>query len=157
MAQKFRSTKQFLSPDTRYDDVMVSRLINYVMVDGKKSKARRIVYDTMDLISKRIKEKDPLDVVQIAVHNIKPLIEVRSRRVGGANYQVPMEISRERQLTLALRWLVEAAREKKARPMHTRLGDEICDAYKKQGVAIKRRENVHKMAEANKAFSHFAW
>ncbi len=157
MGHKFKSTKQYLVVDRHYNDLLLSRFINYIMRDGKKTRARKIVYDALDLISQRVKEKDPLDVFLIAVNNVKPLIEVRSRRVGGANYQVPMEISRDRQLTLALRWIVSSARDKKGRPMFERVADELSDAYKKQGTSMKKRENVHRMAEANKAFAHFAW
>ena len=157
MGHKFKSTKRYLVVDRHYNDLLLSRFINYIMRDGKKTRARKIVYDALDLISQRVKEKDPLDVFLIAVNNVKPLIEVRSRRVGGANYQVPMEISRDRQLTLALRWIVSSARDKKGRPMFERVADELSDAYKKQGTSMKKRENVHRMAEANKAFAHFAW
>ncbi len=157
MAQKFKSTKQFLRPDAKFNDLVVERMVNFVMQDGKKTKARDVIYSTMDLVGKRIKEKEPLDVLHMAINNVKPLIEVRSKRVGGASYQVPMEINKNRQLTLAMRWIVEAAREKKGRPMFQKLADELCDAYKRQGVAVKKRENIHRMAEANKAFAHFAW
>ncbi len=157
MGHKYKSTKAYLVVDRKYDDILLSRFVNYIMKDGKKTKARKIVYNALDLIAQRIKEKEPLEVFNTAVMNVKPLIEVRSKRVGGANYQVPMEISRDRQVTLALRWIVEAARARKGRPMFERIADELTDAYKKQGASCKKRENVHRMAEANKAFAHFAW
>lgn len=158
MALKYRSTAVYLKPDVRYKSKLVSKFINALMLDGKKSVAEKIFYQAMDTIKKRVKEdEDPLKVFETAIENIKPLVEVRSKRVGGATYQVPMPVEKARQQTLALRWVLAAIREKKGRPMHIRLADELMDAYNKQGASITVRENIHRMAEANKAFAHFAW
>lgn len=154
---KFKPTERFLRPDVRYGNLVVSKFINQLMWGGKKSTAERIFYGAMGLIAKRVKDADPLDVFQTAVSNVKPLVEVRSKRVGGATYQVPMEVSRKRQLALAIRQLVAVARSRRGKPMHQRLADEFLAAYRKEGAAIQWRENVHKMAEANKLFAHFAW
>ncbi|HET8574845.1 MAG TPA: 30S ribosomal protein S7 [Candidatus Paceibacterota bacterium] len=145
-----------LQPDRVYNSVKVTKLINYVMDGGKKTIAEGIVYSAFDKIKEQEK-KDPLEVFETVLTNISPVMEVRSRRVGGANYQVPMEVRPERRLSLALRWILESARSKKGRPMKDRLADEMLLAYKNEGDAVKKRENVHKMAEANKAFAHFSW
>jgi small subunit ribosomal protein S7 len=126
------------------------------MWDGKKSTAESVFYQAMDHIEQKL-SRDPLEVFKQAVENIKPLIEVRSKRVGGATYQVPIEVTSKRQLSLAIRWILEAARSKKGRPMHLKLASELIDAFNKEGAAHTTRENIHKMAEANKAFAHFAW
>ena len=123
----------------------------------KKTTSQRLLYDAFDEVKKRISNEEPLDVFVQAIENVKPQIEVRSRRVGGAAYQVPMQVNRQRQLALAIRWILLAIREKKGRPTALKLADEIIAAYKKEGVAMTRRENVHRMADANKAFAHFAW
>ncbi len=154
---KFKSTERFLRGDPKFDNLVLAKLINKVMLQGKKSTAINVVYDCMDLLGKRIKDQEPLDVVMTAINNVKPQIEVRSKRVGGATYQVPMEVNKKRQLTLSIRTIVENARGKKGKPMAQRLADELNDAYNKQGASITWRENVHKMAEANKLFAHFAW
>ncbi len=154
---KFKSTERFLQPDPKYDNVVITKLINKVMWEGKKSVAQSIVYGAMDILAKRVKDTEPLEVVLTAINNVKPHVEVRSKRVGGATYQVPMEVSRKRQQTLAIRVLVENARAKKGKPMAAKLADELLDAYRRQGASIMWRENVHKMAEANKLFAHFAW
>ena len=127
------------------------------MWDGKKTIAQRVFYDALEDIQKRVPETEPLEVFNQAVENVKPHIEVRSKRVGGAAYQVPMQVNRKRQQSLAFRWILMAVREKKGRPMHLKLADELVAAFNKEGAAITRRENVHRMAEANKAFAHFAW
>lgn len=127
------------------------------MRKGKKSTAERVFYKAMDVMEKKVADVAPLEVFENAVNNVKPLVEVRSKRVGGATYQVPVEVPRQRQQSLAFRWIIKAAKSKKGRPMYQRLADELLDAYKKQGAAITQRENTHKMAEANKAFAHFAW
>jgi len=127
------------------------------MWDGKKSVAQRVFYDAMDIIAKKVKDATPLEVFTQAVENVKPYIEVRSKRVGGATYQVPMQVNQKRRLSLAIRWIRQASRDKKGRPMADRLAEELLAAYKKEGTAIQTRENVHRMAEANKAFAHFAW
>jgi small subunit ribosomal protein S7 len=127
------------------------------MERGKKSTSERIFYGALDIIAEKARGMNPLDVFEAAVRNVKPLVEVKSKRVGGATYQVPVEVSRKRQQTLAIRWILEAARGRKGRPFHERLAAELVDAYNKEGNAIKTRENTHRMAEANKAFAHFAW
>ena len=127
------------------------------MRKGKKSVAEGVFYGAMEVIEKKITDVTPLEMFETAVNNVKPLVEVRSKRVGGATYQVPVEVPKQRQQSLAIRWIIGAAQGKKGRPMFQRLADELVDAYKKQGIAITQRENTHKMAEANKAFAHFAW
>ncbi len=154
---KFKSTERFLKGDPRHDNLVVSKFINQIMLDGKKTTAQQIVYDAMGLLGKRIKGEDPLDIFLTALHNVKPNLEVRSRRVGGATYQVPMEISRKRQQALAIRVIVKNTRARKGKPMSQCLADELYDAYQRQGASIQWRENTHKMAEANKLFAHFAW
>lgn len=144
-------------PDVVYKSLEVSQLINYVMQDGKKSVAAAVVYDAMEVIKKDMKTEDALTVVKDALRNAGPVTEVRSRRVGGANYQVPREVRPERRMFLALRWIIDAARSGKGQPMANKLAKELIAAAKGEGEAIKKRENVHKMAEANKAFAHFAW
>ena len=157
MTKRYVPTAHYLKPDPKYDNKLVSRFTNCLMWDGKKSVAQRVVYDALDIISKRIKDVSPAEVFQTAINNVKPLIEVRSRRVGGASYQVPMQVSANRQRALAFRWVMAAARGKKGKPMSIRLADELIAAYNKEGAAMTTRENVHRMAEANKAFAHFAW
>ena len=144
-------------PDLVYKSLDVSTLVNYIMLSGKKSTAEAVVYDAFEVIKKTMKVEDPLEVYKNALRNAGPLMEIRSRRVGGANYQVPREVRPERRVFLALRWIIDAARSKKGAPMATKLANEIIAASKNEGEAIKKRENVHKMAEANKAFAHFAW
>lgn len=148
--------KNALLPDRKYHSVKVTKLINYVMDGGKKMIAENIVYGAFNMVQEESKT-DPLEVFEKVLTNIAPQMEVRSRRVGGANYQVPMEVREERRLALALRWILEAARKKSGRPMKDRLAEELLLAYKNEGEAVRKRENVHKMAEANKAFAHFAW
>ena len=154
---KFKSTSRFLKADPKFKNLVISKLVNKIMWEGKKSVAQQIVYDSIDLLKKRVQDAEPLDVLLTAVNNVKPHIEVRSKRVGGATYQVPMEVTRKRQQTLAIRVVVENSRSKKGKPMASKLADELMDAYNKQGASIMWRENVHKMAEANKLFAHFAW
>jgi small subunit ribosomal protein S7 len=156
MRKSFTASAETLQPDGRYNSVLVSKFINCLMWDGKKSTAEGVFYDAMDHIQQKL-SKEPLEVFKQAIENIKPLIEVRSKRVGGATYQVPIEVTSKRQLSLAIRWILEAARSKKGRPMHLRLATELIDAFNKEGAAYTTRENVHRMAEANKAFAHFAW
>ena len=149
--------KRDLKPDSTFDSLKVAKLINYVMQEGKKNTARTIVYDCMDAIKTQAKVENPIEVFELALKNTTPAMEVRSRRVGGANYQVPREVRPERKNALSMKWIVEAARGKKGKPMHLKLADEIIAASKNKGEAVKKRENVHKMAEANKAFANFAW
>lgn len=146
-----------LRGDPRFDNLLVSKFINCLMNDGKKSVAQRVFYDAIDMIEKKIKDATPLEVFEKALDNCKPSVEVRSKRVGGANYQVPMKVNDKRRQSLAIRWVLEAARAKKGRPMSARLADELMAAFKGEGDAISTRENVHRMADANKAFAHFAW
>ena len=146
--------KKALTPDPMYQSVLVAKLVNYVMERGKKDTARKVVYEALESLKK---EGDPVALFQTAVENVQPSLEVRSRRVGGANYQVPMPVRPERQLALSLRWMVNAARSKKGVPMGQKLATEILAASKNEGEAVAKKENMHKMAEANKAFAHFAW
>ncbi|MEW4487498.1 30S ribosomal protein S7 [Thalassoglobus sp. JC818] len=157
MAKRFTASKTQLIGDPRYGSKLVSKFVNCLMHDGKKSIALGVFYDAMDEISKRLPEEEPVEVFNQAVENVKPHIEVRSKRVGGATYQVPTPVSAKRQQTLSIRWILEAARGRKGRPIAQSLADEFVSAFKREGVSITKRENVHRMAEANKAFSHFAW
>jgi small subunit ribosomal protein S7 len=157
MPSKFKSPARFIQPDARFHHVLVTKFVNCIMQDGKKRVAYQIFYDAMDEIGKRVKDKEPLEVFETAVANVKPLIQVRSRRVGGATYQVPMEVKKKRATALAIRWILEASRKKKGRPMFKRLADEFIMAFRKEGTAMATRDNVHKMAEANKAFAHLTW
>ena len=157
MAKKFTASTQQLKPDPKYNSKLVSKFVNCMMWDGKKRTAQTIFYDAMDIISKKMKDAEPLDVFETAINNAKPLIEVRSKRVGGASYQVPKQVRSRRQLALAFRWILQTARAKKGQPMAQRLASELMNAYNKEGGAMTLRENVHRMAEATKAFAHFAW
>lgn len=149
--------RNIAKPDIKFSSQKVEKFINYVMDSGKKNTARTIVYKAFDLIKDKEKVEDPMEVFDTALKNTGPTMEVRSRRVGGANYQVPREVRAERRSYLSMKWIVDAARAKKGKPMAERLSEEIILASKGEGEAIKKRENVHKMAEANKAFAHFAW
>ena len=151
-----RAEKRLVQPDPLYNDTLVSKFINMIMWDGKKSKAQRIVYDAFERIRERL-NKDPLEVFKQAVENARPVLEVRPRRVGGATYQVPIEVQEPRRTSLALRWIVAAARSKRGRPMYLRVADELIDAYENKGIAIKKKEDTHRMAEANRAFAHYRW
>jgi len=151
-----RAEKRKIDPDPIYNDILVTKLINTIMWSGKKATAQRIVYGAFDSIREKT-GKEPLEVFKKAMDNIKPAVEVRPRRVGGATYQVPVEVGENRKISLGLRWLLKASRSKKGRPMRTKLSEEILSAYENQGAAVKRREDTHKMAEANRAFAHFKW
>ena len=151
------SSMENMAPDPRFKSKLAAKFINCIMKDGKKSVAQRIFFKMMDILEERIKDVEPLQAFETAVNNVRPVIEVRSKRVGGATYQVPMEVSSKRRQSLAFRWILNAAREKKGKEFAVRLADEIMAAYKKEGAAMTVRENIHKMAEANKAFAHFAW
>lgn len=146
-----------VSPDIRFNSLKVEKFINCIMERGKKNTARSIVYDAFDLVKEKTKEQDPMVIFDAALNNTAPTMEVRSRRVGGANYQVPREVRPERRQSLSMRWIIGAARSKKGSEMHKKLADELIAASKNEGEAVKKRENTHKMAEANKAFAHFAW
>jgi len=150
-------TKKELAPDRIYNSVKVTKFINYIMEGGKKNTARKIVYGAFDVIKEKENTKEPLVVFENALKNAGPTMEVRSRRVGGANYQIPREVKAERRLTLAMRWIIGSANSKKGRAMHKKLAEELALANKNEGEAVKKKENVHKMAEANKAFAHFSW
>jgi len=155
--KKWTASAQQLQPDPRYKSKLVSKFINCMMWDGKKSVMQKVFYDAMDIIGERVKDAEPLEVFEKAVGNVKPLIEVRSKRVGGQNYQVPMQVTSKRQLSLAIRWIRDAVRSGKGTPTSQRLANELAAAYKKEGSAMQTRDNVHRMADANKAFAHFAW
>ena len=157
MSRRRQAIKREVADDPKYNSALVSRLINVVMGSGKKSLAQRIVYRTFDQIAEKNPNSNPLEILQRAVENAKPRLEVKARRVGGATYQVPLEAPPERQLSLALRWLVSFADARKGQPMTEALAAEILDAYQGQGNAIRKRDEVHKMAQANKAFAHFRW
>ena len=157
MAKKFTASSQQLQADPQYNNKLVSKFINCLMLAGKKSTAQRVFYDAMDIIGTKVKDASPIEVFEKAINNTKPMIEVRSKRVGGASYQVPMQVSPKRQQSLAFRWILQSARGKKGKPMSQRLASELMDAYNEQGGAMTTRENIHRMAEANKAFAHFAW
>ncbi len=161
--KSFTKSEETLKPDPRYGDRTLSRFINCVMQDGKKAVAQRVVYDAFDIIQEKLgKEtapeapKESVEVFFRAIENIKPFVEVRSKRIGGANYQVPMQVSKKRQQSLAFRWLLEATRSEKGRPMANRLADELYAAAKGEGKAMQTRDQTHRMAEANRAFAHFA-
>lgn len=156
MRRKVKNRKG-VTEDAVYHSQKVAKLVNYVMNEGKKETARKIVYGAMTAVKEKTKVENPLEVLDTALKNVTPLMEVRSRRVGGANYQVPVEVRAARRQLLSMNWLIAAARAKKGKPMHEKLADEIIAASKNEGDAVKKRENVHKMAEANKAFAHFAW
>jgi small subunit ribosomal protein S7 len=152
---KYLETGPGMKPDARYNSLVVAKFINCLMLDGKKSTAERVFYDALEQIANKLKV-DPLHVFEEAIENSRPLVEVRSKRVGGANYQVPVEVKPKRQQTLAIRWILEAVRGRKGRPTAEKLSQELIDCYNKTGATIQKRENTHRMAEANKAFSHFA-
>jgi small subunit ribosomal protein S7 len=154
---KITASATTLKPDPRYKSILAGKFINCLMYSGKKSVAQVLFYAALDYIKEKIPDREPIEVFHTALENVKPYIEVRSRRVGGAAYQVPMQVNRNRQQSLAIRWLLAACREKKGRPMYMKLADELIAAYNKEGVAFTKRENVHRMADANKAFAHFAW
>jgi len=158
MASKKRTAgHSMLAPDPIYDSLLVTKFINCLMWQGKKSIAQKMFYDAMEQIKKKAGDGKEFEIFEVAVENVKPSLEVRSKRVGGANYQVPMPVKRERQQSLAIRWLINASRSKKGKPMFQKLADEFMAAYRREGEAMAKRETTIKMAEANKAFSHFAW
>jgi small subunit ribosomal protein S7 len=156
-AKSYTAAVENLKPDPVYGSLLLSKFINCLMYDGKKATAQRCVYGALKIVEGRVKDMKPIDVFELALNNVKPNIEVRSRRVGGANYQVPMAVGRKRQQSLAIRWVLEASRSKSGRAMEERLAEQLISASRKEGDAMTMRENVHKMADANKAFAHFAW
>lgn len=144
-------------PDPKYSSKLVTRFVNVVMEKGKKSVAEHILYNALDSVSKKIGSENTLEALQKAIDNVRPLLQVKPRRVGGATYQVPIEVNTERGSSIAMRWIRDFARQKKGRPMDEKLADEIVDAFKAQGSAMKKRDEMHRMAEANKAFAHYRW
>ena len=154
---RITASRETLKPDPVYGSLLASKFVNCLMHGGKKTVAQGVFYDALKVIKEKMPDKDPIEVFTQAVENIKPHIEVRSKRVGGAAYQVPMQVNRTRQQSLAIRWILMAVREKKGRPTHEKLADELVAAYNREGAAVTKRENVHRMADANKAFAHFAW
>ena len=151
-----RAQKRLIDPDPRYGDLLVAKFINIVMECGKKSIAERIVYDALDIVKEKT-AKEPLEVFRAALDNVRPLLETKSRRVGGATYQVPVSVAEDRGYSLALRWIRSYSRDRKGKPMHEKLAQEIIDGFNKTGPSIKKREDMHKMAEANRAFAHYRW
>ena len=156
MSRKRSAPKKTLNIDSRYKSTIIPKLINSIMYDGKKTVAEKIVYDAIEKIKSKSKE-EPINIFNEAINNIKPTVEVRSRRVGGATYQVPVEVKSKRSQALALRWLIDASRKRKDKNMSDKIFNEIYDAYQNKGSAIKKKEDMHKMAESNKAFAHFRW
>ena len=158
MAGRITKSEEQLKPDPRFGDKVLSRFINCVMLDGKKSRAQRVVYDAFEEIEKRTKGKpSAIEIFHMALDNVRPTVEVRSKRVGGTNYQVPMQVNKKRQQSLAFRWIINSARADRGKPMSQRLARELLDASKGEGKAMNTRDQTHRMAEANKAFAHFAW
>ncbi|MDE2005381.1 MAG: 30S ribosomal protein S7 [Rhodospirillales bacterium] len=158
MSRRHRAVKREILPDAKFGDVVLSRFMNVLMYDGKKSTAETIVYSALDVLRKRGgPQADPVRMFHEALDNVKPSVEVRSRRVGGATYQVPVEVRTERRQALAIRWIIEAARKRGEHTMEDRLSNELLDAVNNRGTAVKKREDTHRMAEANKAFSHYRW
>src|SRR5215210_2305385 len=154
---KITASSTTLKPDGKFKSLLASKFINCLMHSGKKSTAEDVFYSALDMIKEKIPDKEPIEIFNGAVENVKPYIEARSRRVGGAAYQVPMQVNRNRQQSLAIRWILGSVREKKGRPCFQKLAEELLAAYNKEGAAYTKRENVHRMADANKAFAHFAW
>ena len=152
-----RKVKKTIIPDTKYNSTLVAKFINYLLKDGKKSVAQKVFYDAFKIIEKSVKGKDPLEIFDQAIKNVSPLVEVKSRRVGGAHYQIPREVRGDRKTTLAIRWIIQIARSKKGKPMAQKLAEELLNASNNTGEAVKKREDTHRMADANKAFAHFSW
>ncbi len=156
MARRRRAEKRSVTPDPKFNSELVAKIINYVMERGKKTTAERIVYGALTTIDEKMSE-DPLEVLIRAVDNMKPRVEVKSRRVGGATYQVPVEVHRDRQLALAIRWMISSSKGRRGVPMQRAVAMELMDAYNNQGSVIKKKDDTHRMAQANKAFAHYAW
>ena len=154
---KITASRDILRPDPKHQSLLAGKFVNCLMYDGKKSTAFGVFYDALDIIAEKITDRPSIEVFEQAIENLKPYIEVRSKRVGGASYQVPMQVNRNRQQSLAFRWILAAVRDKKGRATHVKLAEELLSAYRKEGAAITKRENTHRMADANKAFAHFAW
>ena len=157
MPRNFKSTAQLQKPDPKFGSMLATKIINKIMLDGKKSTAQKIFYDAIDLAHKKLPDvEEQEEIFNKAIDNVRPMVEVRSKRVGGANYQVPREVKKARQQSLAIRWVVDNSRKKKGKPMHLRLAEELVDAFNGTGASVTWKENIHKMAEANKAYAHFA-
>ncbi len=154
---KITASRESLRPDPKHQSLLAGKFVNCLMYDGKKSTALSVFYDALDVIAEKVTDRPSIEVFEQAVENVKPFIEVRSKRVGGASYQVPMQVNRARQQSLAIRWILAAIRDKKGRAIHLKLAEELLAAYRKEGSAMNKRENTHRMADANKAFAHFAW
>lgn len=150
-----QATKRKIKPDPKFDNLVVAKFINLIMQKGKKTIAQKIIYNAFDIIKEKTK-KDPISIFDLAIKNVSPVLEVKSRRIGGANYQIPVEVRGDRRMTLAMRWIINAARTRKGKPMREKIAQELTDASQRQGEAIKKKEDVHRMAEANRAFAHFA-
>ena len=157
MSRRRQAEQRQVLPDSRYSSEIITRFINKLMYSGKKSSSLKIFYGAMDVIAEKITDVEPNEVFDKALENIRPMVEVKSRRVGGSNYQVPIEVRPQRQVTLAMRWLINASRARNEKTMTMRLANELLDAYGKTGTAMKKKEDTHKMAEANKAFAHYRW
>jgi len=157
MSRRRVAVRRKTAPDVAYNSQLVAKFINCVMVKGKKSLAQRIFYESLNIVKSKVPDKEVLEVLEKSVENVKPLLEVKSRRIGGATYQVPVDVRTERRTRLAIRWLIQFARARKGVPMARALAAELLDAYKGEGSAIKKREDTHKMAEANRAFAHYRW
>lgn len=156
MPRNYKSTAQYLKPDPKFGSMLATKIINKIMLDGKKSTAQAVFYEALDLASQKLPDVEPVEIFTQAIENAKPMVEVRSKRVGGANYQVPREVKKNRQQSLAIRWVIDNSRKKKGKPMAQRLAEEFVDAYNGTGASVQWKENIHKMAEANKAYAHFA-
>lgn len=157
MPRKFKSFEHLLEADPKYGELLFGKVINCIMQDGKKSIAQRLFYQTLDIIRSKVPDKDAKEVLRTAIENVKPKVELKPRRIGGATYQVPVEVAPKRQQSLAIRWLIKFAREKKGKPFAYKFAEEIISAYKGEGAAIRKKEETHKMAEANRAFARYAW
>lgn len=155
--KKWTKSEEQLRPDPRFESRLAGKFINCMMWSGKKTVAQKIFYDALDSVTKKIKDVPPLEIFEKAINNVRPSVQIRSKRVGGSNYQVPMSVNPRRSQALAIRWILEAARGKKGRPMKDRLAAEFVDAFNNTGAAVTTKDNVHRMADANKAFAHFAW
>jgi small subunit ribosomal protein S7 len=156
MPRNYKSTAALLKPDPKFGSMLATKIINKIMLDGKKSTAQSVFYEALDLATKKLPEVEPVEIFTQAIENAKPMVEVRSKRVGGANYQVPREVKKNRQQSLAIRWVIDNSRKKKGKPMAQRLAEELVDAYNGTGASVQWKENVHKMADANKAYAHYA-
>ena len=152
-----RAEKREVAPDLKYNSKVIAKFINMIMLKGKKSTAEKILYDALDVLKDKTKEEDGLKAFHKAIDNVRPKLEVKPRRVGGSTYQVPIEVTQARGISLALRWIRDFAKSRKGKPMHVKLADELLAAYKGEGSSVKKRDDTHKMAEANKAFAHFKW